>query len=146
MADINNYYKIIGVAENATEEEIKTAYRKLAKKYHPDAHPGDRECEKNFREINEAYSVLADTEKRKKYDEQLSGTKSAGKSGREQKRTSSTNSSPEVNFENIYQSFESFFGFHPETKDITNEEKLNPQNANPLDTTGLFERFMGIKR
>ena len=63
-----NYYEILGVSKTATEDEIKKAYRKLAVKYHPDKNPGDKESEKKFQEISEAYSVLSDKEKRKEYD------------------------------------------------------------------------------
>lgn len=146
MASVKNYYEIIGVAKDATEEEIKSAYRKLAKKFHPDAHPGDPECERRFREINEAYGILGDSEKRKEYDKKTAGTKSAAKPKQKRTYDNRENGSPGVDFENIHRSFANFFGFHPETKDITNEEKLNPKTANPLDTTELFERFMGIKR
>jgi DnaJ-class molecular chaperone len=67
--DYNDYYKILGVSKNATEKEIRQAYRKLARQYHPDVNPGDKAAEEKFKEINEANEVLSDPEKRKKFDE-----------------------------------------------------------------------------
>jgi curved DNA-binding protein len=67
--EYKDYYKILGVAKNATEKEVKAAYRKLARKHHPDVNPGNKEAEAKFKEVNEAYEVLGDKEKRKKYDE-----------------------------------------------------------------------------
>jgi curved DNA-binding protein len=64
-----DYYKTLGLAKDANEKEIKAAYRKLARKYHPDLNPNNKEAEKKFKEINEANEVLSDPEKRKKYDE-----------------------------------------------------------------------------
>ena len=64
-----DYYKVLGIAKNASEEEIKKAYRKLARKYHPDVNPNDKEAHKKFQQINEANEVLSDAEKRKKYDQ-----------------------------------------------------------------------------
>ncbi len=66
--EYKDYYKILGVSRNATQEEIKRAYRKLAAKYHPDKNKGNKEAEERFKEINEAYQVLSDPEKRKLYD------------------------------------------------------------------------------
>lgn len=118
---MKDWYRILGVSRQASESEIKTAYRKLAKQYHPDTHPGDQECERRFRDISEAYSILSDPEKRRKHN---------------------------AAFQEKKNDFESFFGFHPDTKEIVNEKKLNPNGntGNPLDTTTVFEKFMGIKR
>ena len=67
--DFVDYYKILGVSKTATQDEIKKAYRKLARKMHPDLNPNDKEAHKKFQEINEANEVLSDPEKRKKYDQ-----------------------------------------------------------------------------
>jgi len=64
-----DYYSILGVSRSAGEREIKQAYRKLARKYHPDINPGDKAAEERFKQINEAYEVLSDREKRQKYDQ-----------------------------------------------------------------------------
>ena len=67
--DFKDYYSTLGVAKTATEKEIKQAFRKLARKHHPDVNPGDKSAESRFKEINEAYEVLGDPAKRRKYDE-----------------------------------------------------------------------------
>ena len=68
MADKRDYYEVLGVSKDSSADEIKKAYRKLAKKYHPDMNPGVAEAEKNFKEVNEAYDVLSDSDKKAKYD------------------------------------------------------------------------------
>ena len=67
--DFVDYYKTLGVAKNASQDDIKKAYRKLARKFHPDVNPNDKEAHKKFQQINEAHEVLSDPEKRKKYDQ-----------------------------------------------------------------------------
>jgi len=68
MASRPDYYKTLGVSNKATPEEIKKAYRKLARQYHPDRNPGDKQSEARFKEISQAHDVLGDPEKRKQYD------------------------------------------------------------------------------
>lgn len=68
MAEKRDYYEVLGLKKGASDEEIKKAFRKMAMKYHPDKNPGDKKAEENFKEVNEAYSVLSDAEKKSKYD------------------------------------------------------------------------------
>ncbi len=68
-ADKRDYYEVLGVQKGAAEDEIKKAYRQMAKKYHPDLHPGDKDAEAKFKEVNEAYEVLSDSQKRARYDQ-----------------------------------------------------------------------------
>ena len=85
MAEKRDYYEVLGVSKNASDADIKKAVRTLAKKYHPDMHPGDKECEEKFKEAQEAYAVLSDAEKRKQYDQfghaAFDGTGGAGAGG-----------------------------------------------------------------
>ena len=82
MAD-KNYYEILGVGRKATDDEIKSAYRKLVKQYHPDLHPNDANAAAKFKEVNEAHEVLSDPQKRAAYDYELDhpGAKAGGFGG-----------------------------------------------------------------
>ena len=68
MADKRDYYEVLGLSKGASDDEIKKAFRKNAMKYHPDKNPGDKAAEEKFKEINEAYEVLSDPDKKSKYD------------------------------------------------------------------------------
>ena len=101
MADQKrDYYEVMGVSKNASADELKKAYRKLAKEYHPDLHPNDKEAEAKFKELNEAYSVLSDDAKRSKYDR-------FGHAAMDQSGFGGGGFSQEFDFSDI---FESFFG------------------------------------
>ena len=84
-----NYYDTLGVGKGAAEKDIRQAYRRLARQYHPDVNPGDKSSEQRFKEINEAYEVLSDPEKRKKYDQYGDRWKHADQIEQERQRTAS---------------------------------------------------------
>ena len=69
MADKRDYYEVLGIQKGASDAEIKKAYRTMAKKYHPDMNPGDKDAEQKFKEVNEAYAVLSDEKKKSIYDQ-----------------------------------------------------------------------------
>ena len=69
MSEKRDYYEVLGLSKGATDEEIKKAYRKMAKQYHPDLHPDDPEAAEKFKEVNEANDVLSDPQKRQRYDQ-----------------------------------------------------------------------------
>lgn len=146
-----DYYKILEIDKNATEAEIKKAYRKLARKYHPDINPNDKEAEKKFKEINEANEVLGNTEKRKKYDaygehwQHADEYEKAKQQQQQQKRYYST-SGPQEDFNSYGRDgnddysdfFESLFGNRGKRRgspnqfkgqDFTTELQLNLEDA-----------------
>lgn len=146
-----DYYQILGVNERASEEEIKKAYRRIAKKYHPDANHDDERSIRKFKEAAEAYAVLGDQEKRQLYDKEkttaagVGGTKNT-KKGPE--KTDGRQPAPDFDFRNMSGSFEQFFGFAPKSSK-TDGQRLNPNKkteTDPLDMTEMFERYMGIKK
>jgi DnaJ-class molecular chaperone with C-terminal Zn finger domain len=147
-----DYYKILGVAPQADEDQIKQAYRKLAKKYHPDLNPNNPEAEAKFKEIVEAYETLGDLEKRKKYDATLmhqSDTMGMGTGTNTgtQQRTAKTSSAAGVDFGNFTKDMERYFGFSFQVNQQPQNQKTgnNANKKNPLDVTEMFEAFMKVK-
>ncbi len=143
---MKNLYSVLGVSRSATEDEIKKAYRKLSKKYHPDVNPGDKEAEERFKEVSEAYATLEDPEKRKVYD------KSQEKEFHGEKSCKASDTCPkpsaDINFFNMEEQFAQFFGFHPKNGKVDKGafNKSGKTRTNPIDMTDLFERYMGIKK
>lgn len=114
-----DYYKILGIDKTATPKDIKSAYRKLARKYHPDLNPNDKDAKKNFQQINEANEVLSDPEKRKKYDQygkdwQHAEASERAKQYQEQSSDSGRTRYSETSYEGDFSDFfESLFGGSP---------------------------------
>lgn len=121
-----DYYQVLGVGRTATEEEIKKKYRSLAKRYHPDSNPGDREAERRFKEAGEAYEVLGDKDKRAAYDRK--------RREEEERRQGSQGR------------FGSGFGTQRNGNEKTEFRQNRKTKTNPIDVTDMFERYMGIKR
>lgn len=136
-----DYYNILGVSEQAEEEQIKQAYRRLAKKYHPDLNPNDSEAEEKFKNVVEAYETLGDTDKRKEYD--LKKTKTGD--GRKRESTASAKS-PDKNMADFTKDMERYFGFSF-AGGQTEKQKTGAdgKKRNPLDVTEMFEAFMKVK-
>ncbi len=140
-----NYYQILGLQRDVSQEEIKKAYRRIAKQYHPDSNPGNREAEKKFKEASEAYEVLGNEEKRKNYDHKL--TTEWNKPKPTKTAENKTTVKQPFPFFSTEESFEHFFGFCPldNKTDSGKNRKTSNTKTNPLDTTEMFERYMGIR-
>lgn len=121
-----NPYKVLGVSNTASKEEIRKAYRALARKYHPDVNPGDKAAEERFKEINDAYAILSDEKKKEEYDraaepqQQEGFSNMAGNNFTRQRKASqpqrkATSNQAKKDFkmdkESIYNQFNDFFGF-----------------------------------
>ena len=133
-----NYYEELGVNENAAIEDIKHAYRRLAKKYHPDKNPDNERAAKRFVRIAAAYETLADEQKRKEYDENLNIKRKSQSSKDETKYASTVNIDP-MNMNE----FENFFGFTTDGDKVVPTDKNVKAKKNPIDTSQLFEKFFG---
>lgn len=138
-----NYYDVLGIKNNATEKEIKSAFRKLAKQYHPDVVKNDKAKTKKMYEIQEAYDVLSDGEKRKKYDESL--LRQNNKSGTQTKKQAEGKEQKHVDFTKGT-IFEQFFGFQAGKGMETYQSKAtNKRNQGGICPDDLFTSFFGKK-
>jgi len=141
-----NPYAILGVSKDAGEDEIKKAYRKLAKKYHPDVNRNNPLAAQKFKEVGEAYRVLSDKQARRSYDEAARKMDEAAEDARRQPTGAPTGDAFDIAnmAQGMPSSFERYFGFDPQTGKITREEKLNVdarKKKNPLDMTAMFNSF-----
>lgn len=145
---MKNYYEVLEVSKDATREEIKKAFRRLAKKYHPDTNVNDATLTEKFHEINEAYNVLSDEKSRNEYDDKLinKGTKkeeTKSKSGNSNQRPKATDMKSAM--ENLNAQFEDYFGFSANSSEVK-EDFLNKKQKNPLDTSQIFNSFFSTKK
>lgn len=133
---MKTYYHILGVSPTAADNEIKAAYRKLAKENHPDLHPGDSAAEARFKEIGEAWETLGDADKRKKYDAKLA--EDAGK-----KRTPGPSHAPvgKININDLMAEFDNYF-----SGDTLRGSRVKSAAKGSVDADELFDRFMGIRK
>lgn len=137
-----DYYKILGVTEQADEDQIKQAYRKLAKKYHPDLNPDNPEAEARFKDIVEAYETLGDAAKKKEYDMKRKKTGEQGGTG-----TRKAAKAPDMNIDigNFTRDMEKYFGFSFTGGETEKKKAGGGRKKNPLDVTEMFETFMKVK-
>jgi DnaJ-class molecular chaperone len=151
-----DYYTVLGVPRTASEKELKTAYRKLARKHHPDVNPGDSRSEALFKEIGEAYSVLSDPEKRKKYDRwganwekieqaQSAGAGYGGRPGAGRTAYTTTADGFNVESEDLGGLFEQLFGRTAGRTRVRSAPRKGADTEQPVEIT-LEEAFNGTQR
>ena len=149
-----NYYELLGVPQNADQSAIKAAFRKKAKKYHPDTNPGNVQAEKIFKELNEAYSVLSDETKRAKYDREQAAGSSFGdaqafngkKNHSDRKTASAKQSNPFMGFQGGF-NFDEMMGAGMKFEKRANEKTKKPAPGAPdfMNTSAQFAQFFGFK-
>ncbi|GAV13686.1 MULTISPECIES: J domain-containing protein [Paenibacillus] len=151
---MTNYYELLGVQRHASPEELKKAYRRLAKQYHPDVNGGSSEAEQRFKQIHEAYAVLQDEAARKAYDDKLDGmergsernhdNQSAHSRGRNSASGEAARGRANFDPQNVEANFARFFGFDPKTKKPM--QNGGKDAGNPIDTSEMFQRFFGMNK
>ncbi|MCH1625998.1 DnaJ domain-containing protein [Ferdinandcohnia quinoae] len=139
---MNNYYDQLGIEPSATRDEVKNAYRRLAKKYHPDVNHGDPDAESRFKAIKIAYETLYSTTLREKYDAKQGIKQHAPNGDTQSKHANGEMSNHGFDPAAVHQTFEQFFGFNPKTKEST-RKKGEQQKKNPLDTSEMFNQYFG---
>ena len=138
-----DYYKSLGLSPTATQDEIKKAYRTLAKQYHPDVNPGNEKAEQMFETIAEAYSILSDETKKAEYDLKYANSNSSpfpnGKKGTSTRQRYSSDMSQEDIFKASNMAFEDFFSFNPNSK----KTNANDDKVKPVKTKDMFRAIFG---
>lgn len=149
---MNNYYQILGVPATATAQEIKSAFRKIAKANHPDTHPGDHAAVERFKEANEAYLTLGNEQKRSEYDQKLNAVP------HRKKARAPRGAAPDFGSMNFGDMFGSMFedlekaaqqAKKPQPEHSNNEDKggndTSSKMDDPLNVDAIFTKFMGFK-
>lgn len=139
---MQNYYDILNLKKEASPDEIKKSYRKLAREYHPDKNQGDTKKEEMFKLINEAYSTLSDEEKRKAYDLRIfnKDNKSNNFNSNKTSNTQKTNSGT-FDMNDFEKRFESFFGFNSSGNKVDKSA-----GKGKLNTDEMFNSFFKVKK
>lgn len=140
---MDDYYKILQVERTASIDEIKKSYRKLVKRFHPDQNPNNKDAEKIFAKLSEAYDTLNNPEKKAAYDKKLFGNTEDFENKKEKKNTNTHKQGKKanVNFNGTESMFESFFGFNPNNSDKT--VHFNDENIKPMKTKDAYEHIFG---
>ncbi len=148
---MKNYYKILGVSESSNKDEIKKAFRNLAKKYHPDKNKDNPDAIEMFQQINEAYEILSNESSREEYDKKLNQNSSNRQKNESKNNSEKSQAKTKENFNkgdalnDLNQYFESFFGFKASINDVDGS-KIKKDSKNPIDTSKIFNNFFNVKK
>jgi len=141
---MEDYYEVLELNNHASQDDIKKAYRKLAKKYHPDSNPGNKEAEERFKKLAEAYKILSDEKSKAEFDRKTYGSGSSRPSADKETGANPRGNIDPTDFAKTSARFEDFFGFNPKTKD----HNLGKQNnkVKPVKTKDAYEAIFGKHR
>jgi curved DNA-binding protein len=141
MPQLVNYYDVLGVSRTATGDEIKKAFRRLARQYHPDVNPGDKSAEEKFKDINEAYDVLSDEEKRVEHNRSLTGNKRRGV--RPVEKASSNGNGKTTSTEQDLWKFKNFNNVNTKRPKIASSPRLTRRDVEAKLTLPLEKAYLG---